>query len=490
MGKPTGFIEFPRESPSRRSVAERVQDYREVYQAFPGETLQRQAARCMDCGVPFCQSGCPLGNVIPDWNDLVYRGRWREAYDRLRATNNFPEFTGRICPAPCESACVLGLVDAPVTIEQIEQTIIEHAFREGWVKPEPPAHRTGKRVAVVGSGPAGLACADQLNKAGHRVSVLERDDRIGGLLRYGIPDFKLEKWVVERRVALMQEEGVHFVTRAHVGKNYPVAKLRDFDAVVLCAGATRPRDLPIPGRDLDGIHFAWDFLWQQNKRVAGDDLTHENVEPIHAEGKHVIVIGGGDTGSDCVGTANRQGAASITQFELLPTPPDKRPAHQPWPYYPMVLRTSSSHEEGADRHWRILTKEFIGSNGRVEALRTVRVAFNTNGNGRPGFLEVPGTEQTWPADLVALAIGYTGPETNGMIDRLGLDLDARGNLLTNGDYQTSKPGIFAAGDARRGQSLVVWAISEGREAARAVDAYLSGFIALPTKGEGDLPRVR
>ncbi len=489
MGKPTGFIEYPRETATRRPVEERVQDYREVVQPFPEETLQRQAARCMDCGVPFCQSGCPLGNVIPDWNDLVYRGRWREAYDRLRSTNNFPEFTGRICPAPCESACVLGLVDEPVTIEWIEQTIIEHAFREGWVKPEPPKHRTGKHVAVVGSGPAGLACADQLNKAGHRVTILERDDRIGGLLRYGIPDFKLEKGIVDRRVALMQAEGVHFLTKAHVGNNYPVARLRDFDAVVLCAGATRPRDLPIPGRDLDGIHFAWEYLWQQNKRVARDDLARENVRPIHAEGKHVIVLGGGDTGSDCVGTANRQGAASITQFELLPTPPDERPVHQPWPYYPMILRTTSSHEEGADRHWRILTKEFTGSNGHVEALRTVQVAFDTNGNGRPGFMEVPGTERAWPADLVALAIGYTGPETNGMIDRLGLDLDARGNLLANGDYQTSKPGIFAAGDARRGQSLVVWAISEGREAARAVDAYLSGFIALPTKGEGDLPRV-
>ncbi len=409
MGKSTGFIEYQRETATRRPVEERVQDYREVVQLLPEEALQQQAARCMDCGVPFCQSGCPLGNVIPDWNDLVYRGRWREAYDRLRATNNFPEFTGRICPAPCESACVLGLVDEPVTIEWIEQTIIEHAFREGWVKPEPPKHRTGKHVAVVGSGPAGLACAAHLHNAGHRVTVLERDDRIGGLLRYGIPDFKLEKWVVERRVALMQAEGVHFLTKAHVGNNYPVARLRDFDAVVLCAGATRPRDLPIPGRDLDGVHFAWEYLWQQNKRVARDDLARENVRPIHAEGKHVIVLGGGDTGSDCVGTANRQGAASITQFELLPTPPDERPAHQPWPYYPMILRTTSSHEEGTDRHWRILTKEFVGSNGRVEALRTVQVEFNTNGNGRPGFMEVPGTEKTWPADLVALAIGYTGP---------------------------------------------------------------------------------
>jgi len=489
MGKPTGFIEFPHEAPTRRAIDERVQDYREVYEPFAEEKLQRQAARCMDCGVPFCQSGCPLGNVIPDWNDLVYRGRWREAYDRLRATNNFPEFTGRICPHPCESACVLGLIDEPVTIEQIEQEIIEHAFREGWVRPMPPRVRTGKRMAVVGSGPAGLACADQLNKAGHRVTVLERDDRVGGLLRYGIPDFKLEKRIVERRVALLRAEGVHFVTKAHVGKNYPVAKLRDFDAVVLCAGATKPRDLPIPGRDLDGVHFAWDFLWQQNKRVAGDSLEREDVRPIHAGGKHVIVIGGGDTGSDCVGTSNRQGAASVTQFELLPTPPDERLPHQPWPYYPMVLRTSTSHEEGVERRWSILTKAFEGRQGRVEHLRTVQVEFPTNGNGRPGFREVPGTDRIWPADLVVLAVGYTGPETDGMVGQLGLALDRRGAIETDGNYRTSVPGVFAAGDARRGQSLVVWAISEGREAARAVDAQLSGFIALPTKGVGDLPRV-
>ena len=490
MGKPTGFIEYQRELPQRRPAEERVLDYHEVYQPFSEEKLTTQAARCMDCGVPFCQSGCPLGNMIPDWNDLVYRGRWREAYDRLRATNNFPEFTGRICPAPCESACVLGLVDLPVTIEQVEQEIVERAYREGWVQPEPPKRRTGKQVAVIGSGPAGLACADQLNRAGHRVTVLERDDRIGGLLRYGIPDFKLEKWIVDRRIKLMEAEGVQFLTKADVGGNYAVGKLKDFNAVVLCAGATQARDLPIPGRDLDGIHFAWDYLWQQNKRVSGDDLAYENIAPIDAGGKHVIVIGGGDTGSDCVGTANRQGAASVTQFELFPTPPGERPLHQPWPYYPMILRTSSSHEEGADRHWSISTKAFEGSKGHVEQLRTVQVEVKTNGSGRPGFVEVPGTETVWPADLVLLAIGYTGPETNGMIDQLGLELDRRGNLLTDGNYQTSRPGIFAAGDARRGQSLVVWAISEGREAARAVDAHLSGFIALPTKGEGDLPRVR
>ncbi len=490
MGKPTGFIEYQRELPKRRPVEERLRDYREVYQPFSEDKLKKQAARCMDCGVPFCQSGCPLGNVIPDWNDLVYRNRWREAYERLRMTNNFPEFTGRICPAPCESACVLGLVEQPVTIEHIEQAIIEHAYREGWVKPEPPQIRTGKFVAVVGSGPAGLACADQLNKAGHRVTVLERDDRIGGLLRYGIPDFKLDKWVLDRRIRLMRDEGIDFITNADVGGNYPVEKLKDFDAVVLCVGATQPRDLPIPGRDLDGVHYAWDYLWQQNKRVAGDNLALERITPIDARGKHVIVIGGGDTGSDCVGTANRQGAASVTQFELFPTPPGERPVHQPWPYYPMILRTSSSHEEGGDRHWSISTKAFEGTNGHVEHLRTVEVDFNAGGDGRPSLTEVPGTEKVWQADLVLLAIGYTGPETNGMIGRLGLQLDARGTVSTDGSYQTNVPGIFAAGDARRGQSLVVWAISEGREAARAVDAQLSGFIALPTKGEGDLPRRR
>jgi glutamate synthase (NADPH) small chain len=489
MGKPTGFLEFAREMPERRPVSERILDYREVYRDFPEEKLRGQAARCMDCGVPFCQAGCPLGNIIPDWNDLVYHGRWRQAFDRLRATNNFPEFTGRICPAPCESACVLGIIEPPVTIEQIEKSIVEHAFAEGWVRPEPPAFRTGKRVAIVGSGPAGLACADQLNQAGHFVTVFERDDRIGGLLRYGIPDFKLEKWVVDRRVQLMEAEGVQFQPGTEVGRNVPVAELKAYDAVVICAGATKPRDLPIPGRDLDGIHFAWDYLWQQNRRVAGDDLQAAGIQEIDARDRHVIVIGGGDTGSDCVGTANRQGARSITQFELLPMPPRHRPPWQPWPYMPMILTSSTSHEEGADRHWSILTREFLGDGERVSALRTVNVDLSTNGNGRQTLNELSGSSRDWPADLVLLAIGYLGPEAGGFVEGLGVELDERGNVKTGADYMSSVPGVFAAGDARRGQSLVVWAIAEGREAARAVDIHLMGHSALPTRGEGDLPRV-
>ncbi len=488
MGKPTGFKEFTRELPRKRPVEERLHDYREIYHPFPEERARQQGARCMDCGVPFCTAGCPLGNIIPDWNDLVYRGRWREAFDRLRATNNFPEFTGRICPAPCESACVLGLIEPPVTIEQIEREIVERAYAEGWVVPHPPAKRTGKRVAVVGSGPAGLAAADQLNQAGHDVTVFERHDRVGGLLRYGIPDFKLEKWTIDRRVEIMEAEGVVFRTGAEIGANVPVAELEAFDAVVLCGGATKPRDLPIPGRELDGVHFAWDFLTQQNKRVAGDDLAAEGWTEIHAAGKHVVVIGGGDTGSDCIGTSNRHGAKSVTQFELFPTPPTDRPAGQPWPYYPMVLRTSTSHEEGAERQWNIMTKRFEGADGRVERLVTVDVEVSFD-RGRPIFEEVAGSERTWEADLVLLAIGYAGPETNTVVGGLGLEVDARGNVRADAEYRTSRPGIFAAGDMRRGQSLVVWAISEGREAARAADRFLMGTTFLPTKGAGDLPRA-
>jgi len=490
MGKPTGFMEYTRELPQKRPVNERVKDFREIYRPFPPERLQRQAARCMDCGIPFCHTGCPLGNLIPDWNDLVYQDQWKAAIRRLHATNNFPEFTGRICPAPCEEACVLGIHEPAVTIEQIEYTIVERAFREGWIQPEPPEQRTGKRVAVVGSGPAGLACAQQLNRAGHTITVFERDDRIGGLLRYGIPDFKLEKRVLDRRLEILEAEGIHFQTSVDIGRDYPAEKLKEFDAVVLCIGASKGRDLAIPGRELKGVHPAMDYLPQQNRSVAGDDLAAKGIEPIHAGGKDVIVIGGGDTGSDCVGTANRQEAKTVTQFEILPMPPEGRPQHQPWPYWPMRLRTSSSHEEGCGRHWSISTKEFRGSDGRLESLQTVNVEFQSSGgSGRAKIMEVPGTEKEWKADLVLLALGFTGPETDGVVGQLSLELDERGNIKTNENYMSSAPGVFTAGDSRRGQSLVVWAISEGREAARSVDRYLMGETELPTKGEGDLPRV-
>lgn len=488
MGKPTGFKEYSRELPGKRPVEERLKDFREINEPFPEEKLRQQAARCMDCGVPFCHTGCPLGNIIPNWNHLVYRKRWERALVWLNATNNFPEFTGRICPAPCEESCVLGINEPPVTIEQIECTIIERAFSEDRVKPEPPTIRTGKRVAVVGSGPAGLACAQQLNRAGHQVTVFERADRIGGLLRYGIPDFKLEKWVVDRRLHLMQEEGIEFRTGVHVGVNFPVEDLREYDAVVLCGGSCKPRDLAVPGRELDGVHFAMDYLSQQNRRVAGDPLEELRISPIMAKDKHVIVIGGGDTGSDCIGTANRQGARSITQFEILAVPPYERPPHQPWPYYPIKMRKSSSHEEGCERYWSVSTRQFLGSDGRLERVQTVDVEFISDGS-RSRMIEREGSEREWKADLVLLALGFVGAEPDGMIAQLGLELDSRGNVKTDEKYQTTAPGIFSAGDMRRGQSLVVWAISEGREAARAVDEYLMGHSNLPSKGEGDLPRV-
>ena len=439
MGKPTGFMEHSRELPEKRPVNERLRDYREVYRPFPEEKLRVQAARCMDCGVPFCHVGCPLGNIIPDWNDLVYHGRWREAARRLHATNNFPEFTGRLCPAPCEEACVLGIKEPATTIQQIELDVIERAFEKGWIKPEPPEKRTGKTVAIIGSGPAGLACAQQLNRAGHTVTVFERADRIGGLLRYGIPDFKMEKWVLDRRLDVLRDEGIIFKPGVEIGTSMPVEELKAFDAVVVCIGATKPRDLPIPGRDLDGIHFAMEMLEQQNERVAGGPMTSW-LKPVDAAGKDVIVIGGGDTGSDCVGTANRHGAKSVTQFELLPKPPLDRPVHQPWPYWPMRLRTSSSHEEGVQREWSIMTKEFVGKNGRVAALRTVNVEFVAPADG-PGLEmhEVPGTEREWPADLVLLALGYLGPDPGNLIAALGLDLDDRGNIKTGDGYATSVP---------------------------------------------------
>lgn len=486
MGKPTGFMEHDRQLPERRSVAERVKDFKEIYQPFPEASLRDQAARCMDCGVPTCHAGCPLGNRIPDWNDEVYHGRWEAAFKQLAATNNFPEFTGRLCPAPCEEACVLSINAPAVTIEQIEKTIIEKAFANGWVQPRPPVRRTGKTVAVIGSGPSGLACAAQLNTAGHTVTVFERDQQPGGLLRYGIPDFKLEKSVLDRRLAIMRQEGIVFTTGVQAGVQIRgKSLLKDFDAVVLCTGSTRPRDLPIPGRHLPGVQYAMEFLTGQNRVIAGETKD----AAISAAGKKVIVIGGGDTGSDCIGTSHRQGAVSVVNFELLPQPSEERPENQPWPYWPMRLRTSSSHEEGGIRHWNILTNRFVGEKGRVTGLETVSVEW-TSENGRPvRFTEIPGSEKIWPADLVLLALGFVGPEADTVVAQMDLKLDERGNLSTDAQGMTSKAGVFGAGDARRGQSLIVWAISEGRETARNVDLFLMGKSDLPEKPCCDLPRV-
>jgi glutamate synthase (NADPH/NADH) small chain len=482
MGKITGFLEIPRELPARRPVAERLKDWQELEGKLPEDTLQQQGARCMDCGIPFCHKGCPLGNIIPDWNDLVYRGRWKDAIDRLHSTNNFPEFTGRVCPAPCEEACVLTINNDAVTIKQIEKQIIDHAFKAGWITPIPPSTRTGKRVAIVGSGPAGLAAAAQLNRAGHAVEVFERADRIGGLLTYGIPDFKLEKSTVERRIAQMRDEGVVFRVNANVGVDIPVAQLREhFDAVVLAGGATAARDLPIPGRELRGVHFAMEFLPQQNKQVAGDAIAGQ----ILATGKHVVILGGGDTGSDCLGTSNRQGAASIRQFELLPKPPQERTEDvAPWPSWPMLLRSSSSHEEGVMRDWSVNTKRFSGdADGQVRKLHGIRLEWRRAENGRPQMVEIPGSEFEIDCELVLLAMGFVGPERAGMLEQLGVTLDERGNVAVGPDYQSSVPGVFSCGDMRRGQSLVVWAIWEGREAARGVDTYLMGETSLPTSPE-------
>lgn len=486
MTNPIGFKEYHRELPGKKPVEERIHNFSEFIKDFPEEKLIQQAARCMDCGIPFCHSGCPLGNLIPDWNDLIYQHQWEEALTRLHATNNFPEFTGRICPAPCEEACVLGITNPPVTIENIELTIIEHAFDQGWVEPDQPLQKTGKSVAIIGSGPAGLAAAQQLNRAGHSVTIFERDAKAGGLLRYGIPNFKLEKWVVERRINLLYKEGIDIKTGINIGVNYAPENLQKFDAIILAGGARQPRDLPIPGRELNGIHFAMDYLTQQNKQIEGHDLGNTQ---IHAKGKKVIVIGGGDTGSDCIGTANRQKAARVYNFELFPKPPAERPPQQPWPYYPSILHASSSHEEGCQREWGIMTKEFIGSQDRVERVKTVRVEFQHDENGRTHLHERPNTEETWSADLVLLAMGFTGPEKNGILDKLNIELDNRGNVNTNKEYMTNIHGIFSAGDMRRGQSLIVWAISEGREAAYYTDKYLMGFSRLPRKGKGDLPRA-
>ena len=481
MGQIDGFMKFDREMPKSRDIKERIKDNNEVYTPLDKEKVKQQASRCMDCGVPFCHHGCPLGNNIPDFNDAVYQGKWADAIKILSSTNNFPEFTGRICPAPCEASCVLSINNKPVTIEYIEKTIAEQAFEKGYIKPNPPKTRTGKRIAVVGSGPAGLAAAAQLNKAGHWVTVFERSDRIGGLLRYGIPDFKLEKHVVDRRIRLMEQEGIIFRTNAHVGVNISAKHLKDeFDAVVMCGGASAPRDLPIPGRHLNGIHFAMDFLPQQNMKVAGDRIfTGE----ILATDKNVLVIGGGDTGSDCVGTSNRQMAKSITQIELLTQPPLTRSENNPWPLWPMILMTSSSHEEGVNRQWSILTKEFLGDNmGRLTGLKIVDIKWGENEQGKMGFQEIAGSERVIPCDLALLAIGFIGAEKGGMVEELKLELDARGNIKTE-NYMSSQEGVFAAGDIRRGQSLVVWAISEGREAARAIDTWLMGTSNLEAKDE-------
>jgi len=472
MGKDTGFLEIPREQPQRRKVEDRVRDWFEIYQPFPEEKQRDQGARCMDCGVPFCHTGCPVNNLIPDWNDLVYHGRWEAAIRRLHATNNFPEFTGRICPAPCEASCVLGIDQPPVSIKLIERSIVERGWEEGWIHPEPPEHNTGKRVAVVGSGPAGLAAAQQLRRAGHSVTVYEKNDRIGGLLRYGIPNFKLEKWVLDRRIEQMRVEGVTFITNAHVGVNVPAETLTDhYDAILLAGGAEQPRNLNIPGRELKGIHFAMEFLPQQNRRCEGDSEDQFLSDPsqaITAAGKRVVIIGGGDTGADCLGTSHRQGPISVHQFEIMPKPPESRAASTPWPLWPLQLRTEGAHEEGGIRDWSINSIKFTGDeNGNVKQLHLVRVG------PPPKFEPIPGSEHVMEVDLVLLAMGFLGPVRGGMIEQLGLALDNRGNVAANADYMTSVDGIFAAGDMRRGQSLVVWAISEGRKAAAAVDRYLT-----------------
>jgi glutamate synthase (NADPH) small chain len=478
VGKPTGFIEIHRTKPRARPIEARVRDWKEVYLVEADADMRQQGARCMDCGIPFCHQGCPLGNLIPDWNDLVYRNRWQAASERLHATNNFPEFTGRLCPAPCEGSCVLGINDDAVRIKSIELAIVERAFEEEWIRPQPPSARTGRRVAVVGSGPAGLAAADQLNRAGHSVTVFERADRIGGLLRYGIPEFKLEKRLLDRRLAIMEQEGVVFRPSVDVGGGMPASALRsDFDATVLCGGATAPRDLPIAGRDLSGIHFAVDYLTQQNRRCEGDTVPHE--EFISAEGRHVVIIGGGDTGADCLGTVHRQGALSVSQFEVMPRPPEARAADNPWPQWPTIFRTSSAHEEGGERLYSVSTERFIGdAHGRVTAIQAVRGEMLREA-GRMRFVALPESGFDVKADLVLLAMGFLGPERGSLLSDLGVRMMERGTVWRDANWMTSEDGIFAAGDMQRGQSLIVWAIADGRSAARGVDAYLMGASQLP-----------
>ncbi|MCF4102548.1 glutamate synthase subunit beta [Gillisia sp. M10.2A] len=488
MGKPTGFLEYERKVEAYAPVQERLKEYKEFTIPLEEKEIKDQGARCMDCGVPFCHSGCPLGNLIPDFNDAVYKGKWERAAKILHSTNNFPEFTGRLCPAPCEEACVLNINEDPVTIENIEKNIAEQAFLNGWVQAQLPESRTGKKVAVIGSGPAGLAAAQQLNRAGHFVTVYERDEKVGGLLRYGIPDFKMEKSVIDRRLEVLEEEGIKFVTGAHVGENISVEEIKaDHDAIMLCGGATVSRTLPIKGAHLKGVHQAMDFLPQNNRRV--DNLPFSGKE-ISAKNKNVIVIGGGDTGSDCIGTSFRQGALSVTNFEIMGKATLDRPQNQPWPYWPMRLRTTSSHKEGAERHWSISTKEFLGDeDGNLVGLITTQVEWTHKLGERPQLSEVPGTEKRWDCDMALLALGFTGSETS-LPEQLGLEIDARTNIKASiENYMSNVPGIFVAGDMRRGQSLIVWAISEGRQAAHYVDKYLMGVSNLPLKGEGDLPRV-
>lgn len=475
MGQLDGFLKYDRELPDSRPPENRVGDFKEIYQPFPEEKTKKQAARCMDCGIPFCHSGCPLGNIIPEFNDAVYQEDWEEAASILHSTNNFPEFTGRICPAPCEASCVLGINKPPVAIEHIEKTIAEKAFELGYIKPKPPKNRTGKKVAVIGSGPAGLAAADQLNKAGHWVTVFERENRIGGLLRYGIPDFKLEKPIIDRRLDIMNEEGVIFKMNAEVGKNInPEGLKNDFDAIVICTGSTEARDLNIPGRDLEGVHFAMDFLSRQNKEVAGDNIQ----EPISAKDKNVVVIGGGDTGSDCIGTSHRQGAKSVLQLELMPKPPKERGEKDPWPLWPMTLRTSSSHEEGGERKWSILTKTFQGEEGKLTHIELVDIEW-VEKDGRKEMKEIEGSSRLVTCELALLAIGFVSPE-QPLLKSFGVNATKTG-LVKADKYKTNQEGIFTAGDARRGQSLVVWAIMEGREAARSVDKFLTNKSILPAK---------